>query len=483
MHKTKCEYCYYIRKLQKKVTFASKYFLKTIITMKKLLLVLFIFLFSFVGFSQNSPIKINTNNIKKITKIDIKESITETTSRRVIRSLEAAKTAKSDLVIIDMDTYGGGLYDADAIRKKILSFEKPVWVFINKSALSGGAFIAIACDSIFMSGGASIGAATVVNGDGTYAPEKYQSGMRGEMRATAEKRGRNPQIAEAMVDQTLELDSIKEPGKVLTLTTREAIKLKYCEGELNSIEEILKKYKITDYKITSNEDSFVDKIVDFFLNPTVSFVLLIIIMGGLYLEMQAPGVGLPIAVSVLALVLYFIPYYLAGLAQNWELLLFLVGLILLTVEIFIIPGFGVVGVAGLVFSFGALALMMLNNDGLDFSGIPAKKMLISFSISVFGMLTSVILGIILMPRMLNSKAFQDISLMKTMDSKNGYSVNNGEVMTGKIGFTHTVLRPSGKILIDNILYDASSLGDFIEKDSKIVVIAQETNTLKVKLQD
>ena len=450
--------------------------------MKKNLLFLFAFFSFLIGFSQKSPIKIAPNNIKKIFKIDIKEAITESTARRVSRSLDAAKANKSDLIIIEMDTYGGGLYDADAIRKKILSFEKPVWVFINKSALSGGAFIAIACDSIYMSGGASIGAATVVNSDGTYAPEKYQSGMRGEMRATAEKSGRNPQIAEAMVDQTLELDSIKEPGKVLTLTTREAIKFKYCEAELNSIDEILKKYNITGYKITSNEDSFVDKIVDFFLNPAVSGVLLMIIMAGLYMEMQSPGVGLPLFASLTALTLYFVPYYLVGLAQNWELLLFLIGLILLAIEIFVIPGFGVVGVGGLVLSFGSLALMMLNNDGLDFSGVAGKSIVTSFSISVAGMLASVLLGIMLMPRMLNSKAFKDISLQKTMESKNGYSVNNSEQMTGKIGVAYTVLRPSGKIMIDNVLYDASSLGDFIEKDSSIVVISQETNTLKVKVQ-
>ena len=100
--------------------------------MKKNILFIFIFLFSSIGFSQNNPIKIATNNIKKITKIDIKEAITESTARRVSRSLDAAKAAKSDLIIIEMDTYGGGLYDADAIRKKILSFEKPVWVLSIK---------------------------------------------------------------------------------------------------------------------------------------------------------------------------------------------------------------------------------------------------------------------------------------------------------------------------------------------------------------
>jgi membrane-bound serine protease (ClpP class) len=139
-----------------------------------------------------------------------------------------------------MDTYGGTVTDADEIRTRILESKIPVYVFINKDAASAGALISIACDSIYMAPGASIGAATVVNGtDGTAAPDKYQSYMRSMMRSTAEATGRNPQIAEAMVDEKLVVPGISDSSSVITFSVAEAIQNGYCEGEYTSTKEIL----------------------------------------------------------------------------------------------------------------------------------------------------------------------------------------------------------------------------------------------------
>ena len=147
-------------------------------------------------------------------------------------------------------TYGGAVNDADDIRTRILDFEIPIYVWINKDAASAGALISIACDSIYMSSGASIGAATVVTGDGTQAPDKYQSYMRSIMRSTAEAKGRDPKIAEAMVDEDIEVDSISMEGKVITFSTKEAIKYGFCDAELNSVVEIMERQGIEDYEIT-----------------------------------------------------------------------------------------------------------------------------------------------------------------------------------------------------------------------------------------
>ena len=152
-----------------------------------------------------------------------------------------------------MDTYGGAVNDADDIRTRILDFEIPIYVWINKDAASAGALISIACDSIYMSSGASIGAATVVTGDGTQAPDKYQSYMRSIMRSTAEAKGRDPKIAEAMVDEDIEVDSISMEGKVITFSTKEAIKYGFCDAELNSVVEIMERQGIEDYEITKFE--------------------------------------------------------------------------------------------------------------------------------------------------------------------------------------------------------------------------------------
>ncbi|MGF1636461.1 MAG: nodulation protein NfeD, partial [Cyclobacteriaceae bacterium] len=248
-------------------------------------------------------------------------------------ALQQAIADSADYVIIEMDTYGGAVNDADDIRTRMLEFEKPVYVFINKDAASAGALISIACDSIFMAPGSSIGAATVVVQSGEAAPDKYQSYMRSMMRSTAEAKGRDPRIAEAMVDQTIEIDSITKAGQVLTFSTSEAIKFGFCEAQVNSIDEIMQRQGISDYEEKLYELSNVEKIIRFFLNPAISGLLILIIVGGIYFELQTPGVGFPILAAFAALIMYFVPYYLNGLAENWEIALFFVGVALIAVEL------------------------------------------------------------------------------------------------------------------------------------------------------
>ena len=181
----------------------------------------------------------------KVFVLKIRQEINPQVSRYVDVALAQAVSINADYVIVDMNTYGGRVNDADYIRTKLLDFKKPVWVFINKNAASAGALISIACDKIYMQPGATIGAATVVVGNGgAAAPDKYQSYMRGMMRSTAKTNKRDPRIAEAMVDQNIAIDSISKKGEVITFSTEEAIKHGYCEGKVNTITDILKKNKI-----------------------------------------------------------------------------------------------------------------------------------------------------------------------------------------------------------------------------------------------
>ena len=258
--------------------------------------------------------------------------------------LEEASGNDYDIVVIEMDTYGGALNDADDIRTRILDFDKPIYSWINKDAASAGALISIACDSIYMSSGASIGAATVVTADGNAAPDKYQSYMRSIMRSTAEAKNRDPNIAEAMVDQDVKIDSLSQEGKVITFSTSEAIKNGFCEAEINSIDELMNHLNYDNYEINKFQLSSTENIISFFLNPMISSVLILIILGGIYFELQTPGVGFPIMAAIIAGILYLTPYYLNGLAENWEILMFLVGIILIGIEIFVIPGFGFFGI-------------------------------------------------------------------------------------------------------------------------------------------
>jgi membrane-bound serine protease (ClpP class) len=396
-------------------------------------------------------------------------------------ALDHATEIEADIVIIKMDTYGGAVNDADEIRTRILEFPKPIWVFINKNAASAGALISIACDSIYMASGSSIGAATVVTQDGSAAPDKYQSYMRSIMRSTAEATGRDPQIAEAMVDEDIEIEGITQEGEVLTFSTSEAIKFGFCEAEAGSVEEVLARANVENYVIEEFRLSGAEKVIRIFLNPVISGILILIILGGIYFELQTPGVGFPLLAAVTAAILYFVPYYLNGLAENWEIIAFIAGIALLALEIFVIPGLGIAGIGGLGLTIGSLILVMLNNDVLDFSFVDSAEIFQAVAAILAGLLGSVILMFFGGVRLTNTKFFKNIALQSVQDKLEGYTSNFKELsLLGKTGKAYTVLRPSGKVIIDNILYDAYTRGDYIQRGEEILVVSEEGTSLKVR---
>ena len=423
----------------------------------------------------------NNEEKKKILVGKIDNNIDPRTNRYSKLLLEEALDKDYDIVVIEMDTYGGAVNDADDIRTRILDFEIPIYVWINKDAASAGALISIACDSIYMSSGASIGAATVVTGDGAQAPDKYQSYMRSIMRSTAEAKGRDPKIAEAMVDEDIKVDSVSMEGKVITFSTKEALKYGFCDAELNSIDEIMDRQGIENYEISSFELGSAEGIISFFLNPVVSSILILLILGGLYFELQTPGIGFPIIASITALILYLVPYYLNGVAENWEIIMFFIGIIFIALEVFVIPGFGIFGIAGLFTSITSLILIMLNNDLFDFTFVLSRDLVsssLSVLISVLSFLLIVLFGGI---KLTDSNAFKNIALAQTQEVSKGYISNRySNNIVGKKGKSFTVLRPSGKIKIDSQIFDASTEGDFIEKNKNIIVVSVEGSSLKVK---
>lgn len=414
--------------------------------------------------------------------MDVKDEIDTQMKRYVELALEHATASKSDIVIIEMDTYGGVLTDAKDIVDLIMDFKKPVWVFINSDAASAGALISIACDSIYMSPGASIGAATVVTSDtGEKAPDKYQSYMRSIMRATAEENHRDPRIAEKMVDENLELDSISKAGQVITFSTAEAIKYGYCEAKVESIEEILKKNHINDYELEHFSLGTTEKIIAFFMNPVISGILILLIIGGLYFELQTPGAILPGAVALIALILYLVPYYLNGLAQNWEILALLAGLILLALEVFVIPGFGVAGISGISLIVISMILIMLNNDFFNFDFVPMNNILFATAATVGGIVGGFSILFIGGARISKSKFFGRMALTETQERTQGYTSSFiKEGMKGKTGTAYTVLRPSGKVMIEGQIHDAYTRGEYIERDFEIEVVNAEGTSLQVR---
>lgn len=413
---------------------------------------------------------------------DIKKEIAPPVMRETQLALEEASEINADLIIIHMNTYGGMLESADSIRTMILHSKIPVWVFIDNNAASAGALISIACDSIYMRSGANIGAATVVNASGEKQPEKYQSYMRAMMRSTAEASGRDPHIAEAMVDPRVAVPGIADSGQVITFTASEAMKNGYCEGIAESIHEVLTTAGIDNYEIVRLRLTWMDKLIGFLINPVVSGLLIMIIIGGIYFELQTPGIGFPLAASVIAAVLYFAPLYVEGLAANWEILVFVIGLVLLGIEIFVTPGFGVAGITGIGLIFIGLTLSMIENFGFDFSRVNLYVLAEAFFIVITATLIGLISSFFITRKLFTTPALGHLALEAVQESSEGFTIaDQGMIgLSGKSGKAMTILRPAGKVIIEGTVYDATAETSYIEKNQDVVVVGYINAQLVVR---
>jgi membrane-bound serine protease (ClpP class) len=284
-----------------------------------------------------------------------------------------------------------------------------------------------------------------------------------------------------MVDENLEVEGISNAGQVITFTAAEAIENDFCDGMAENIEEVLAQAGVENYSIINYELDATEKIISFFLNPFISGILILVMLGGIYFELQTPGIGFPLAAAIIAATFYFIPYYLNGLAQNWEIIGFIIGLVLIGAEIFVIPGFGITGISGIIITLGSLALMMVDNDLFDFTYVNTDALRNALVATLGGAMGAIILMFFGASRMADSAIFKRVALQETLDRGEGYSSTFHESdMVGLTGIAETVLRPSGKVMIEDQLYDASTRGDYINKGEKVIVISDSGYTLKVK---
>lgn len=434
---------------------------------------------------------------KLIYKIDIKKDIGSTTWLYTQKGFDEAREKNADAILIHINTYGGEVVYADSIRTKILNAEIPVYVFIDNNAASAGALISIACDKIFMRPGASFGAATVVNQTGEKMPDKYQSYMRATMRATAEAHGhdtiiqehdtiikwkRDPLIAEAMVDERTVIPNLIDSGKTLTFTTLEAQKHGYCDGVAASVDElIIKNLQIDSYELVTYSPTVLDNIKGFLMSSVFQGILIMLIIGGIYFELQTPGIGFPLVVAITAALLYFAPLYIEGLAANWEILLFIIGLILLVIEIFVIPGFGIAGISGIVLVIAGLTLSLLENVNFNFEPVESGEIGKALLTVTAGISFGFALVLYLSAKIGTKGLLRNIALNTYLEKEAGYVAvpMENKALVGKQGKTRTDLRPSGKVTIDGVVYDAVSESGFIPKDTAVEVIRYEMGQLYV----
>lgn len=409
-------------------------------------------------------------------RIRLAQDIDKAAERLVVKGLEKAAEAQADYVLLDLDTYGGAVDAADSIRTAILRSNIPVISYVNMRAVSAGALISIACDSIYMKTGSSMGAATVVGPTGEVMPDKYQSFMRGMMRATAEATGRNPEIAESMVDT----------ANVLSLTPSEAVKVGYCDGIAESIREVIVEvigYKEFIIKEMEDDLTWLDKLIALLLNPFLQSIFMMMIVGGIFVEIRTPGIGLPLVTAIVGALLYFAPLYVEQLAASWEILLFVVGLVLIALEVFVIPGFGVAGISGIIAVVLALAFAMIDNaDFFTFDGSftltpllrPVAMVTMSIALAVFG-------SVWIIRKLLTVRTFNGIALHEEMKADEGYTgvVSGLESLIGQNVTVFADLKPSGKVqTADGHIYEAAlKFGGFASKGETLRVTSAEQGRL------
>lgn len=440
----------------------------------------------------------------KVYTFPINGDIMPAQQRLVSKCLTEAREQETDLVVIRMNTYGGLVNVADSIRTMILNYPTPIWVYIDNQAASAGALIALAADRIYMHPGGSIGAASVVDQNGQPMPDKFQSFMRATMRATAESHGqvieriengdtirrwwRDPQTAEAMVGRTV-ADSTTV--NVLTFTASEAVKNHFSEGTASSLEETLAQGGVEAYTLTEYRPTTLDRLLAWLMNPVVQGIFVMMIVGGIYFELQSPGIGFALVVAILGAVLYFAPLYLEGVAQNWELILFIIGLGLLAVEIFVLPGFGIAGVAGIVAVILGLSFAAIDNDllrHLPTGEITVGWILQPILVVIIATTAALIGGLLLSKHFLTDTTplQRKVVLTAEMAPEQGY-VSHPQVASELIGKTAevaAVLRPSGRVIIDGIYYDAiAEEGQFIPRGKQVIITRFEGGVVYCTQQD
>jgi len=397
----------------------------------------------------------------------------------VDRALDDAAADSASVVVFQIDTFGGLLEAADEIRKAILSSPIPTVAVIDRNAASAGALIAYANDKIVFVPGASMGAATAVNQTGEYAPEKIQSYTRGLMRATAEATGRDGRIAEAMVDETIAVPGVSPEGQLLTVSSDEALRLGIADAVLPSVDAVVVALGVDANTQEAHAASRAEQVLRFLGSPVLASLLLMMMMGGLYFEIQTPGVGFAGAVALVGAALFFAPHYLLGLVETWEIALFVVGVGLLFTEVFVTPGFGVFGIGGIVLILVALLVSLVPNIGFDFptdGEIAQATTTLAAALVLLG-LFAVSLGKVL-PR---SERFNRLVLVPDLSAAAGYtSADTRADYVGQRGTALTPLRPSGTVDLSGDRVDVVSEGPMVASGATVEVIRSNGSVVVVR---
>ena len=406
------------------------------------------------------------------------------------RTLEDAESNEATAVIFDINTFGGRVDAATQIKDAILGADILTIAFINRRAISAGALISLSCEKIYMTGGGLIGAATAVDMTGKKGSEKVISFMREEMASTAEKRGRSKEIARGMVDEELTFthlviggDSIKvddiegrKDGKLISLTTEQALKYKIADGTAENMEALLDSLGYSSFETIETAENWSEAIVRFLTNPVVASLLTTFGFLGILFELQSPGWGIPGFVGLTCLILSLSASYIAQLATMSDMLFVLTGLALILLEVLVIPGFGIAGLGGIGLMIYGLYLLLLPD-------IPVGEEVLGQAMDGFliGLVGAVIGLVLLVKLMIKTKFWEQLTAPDTQKKEDGYSNTLGwESLQGETGIADTDLHPSGWVRVKDQRIFVVSEGEFIEEGKEIKILSVDGNRVLVR---
>lgn len=386
----------------------------------------------------------------------------------VARSIKEAESSGAAAAFLDIDTPGGRIDAAERIADAVRAARIPVYGFVNPRAYSAGALIAISTNGIYMRPGAVIGAATPVDGQGTRASEKMVSAMRAEFRSMAEQRGLDPKLAEAMVDENVDIPGVVKKGQLLTLSTNEAVSLKFAKAQVADEAALLQAIGLPGAQVITTEPNWAEGVVRFLTNPLVAPLLLSLGILGLVFEIKTGAFGLGGILSLTSLGLFFGSSFILGLAGWEEILLLGLGAIALAVEVFVLPGFGVAGVVGSLAIVAAMVLAMM--------GARPSTGDIAQALAVLGASLLITMAVIYawLRHLPNSGRFSGLLLRGSVHKSQGFvsAPSRGDLI-GLDGIAVTDLRPSGTARVGQERIDVVTEGEYVAQGSRVQVVQSD----------
>lgn len=422
---------------------------------------------------------------QRVMVLEINEEIDATAwrhTRGAIKEMdESAEPYKA--LIVKLNTYGGAVDMADSIRSALLRLPYETVAFVDHNAASAGALIVLACDSAYMAPGSSIGAATVVNGQGEPMPPKYQSYWSSVMRSTASAHGKYIAEGDSVERWRRDPDVFAEmvnPEKAVSFTTEEAVAAGVVDGTATDLRNVLEKLDMPDARIVYYQASFTDTLMGFLASAAVRGVLIALILGGIYMEMHTAGMGFAAAVSTVAAVLFFLPMVVSGSLAAWVVILFVIGIVALALEFFVIPGFGIAGIIGIIAIVVSLGGAMVHSESIVNVSMESLKVASATLLSAIALTT--IFAWFMTSKYAPRRLQRVGALTQELKNKDGFvGVDMGPSnIIGRVGYALTDLRPAGKVKIDGTTYDASSTGEFISSHSQVIVVRYEAAQIYVE---